>query len=99
MGVSMTKPVITKEQMVQSSVAAKQFGSLRKKAKRLPQFVTENGTIDTVVLDYNYYEEIYERLMELEIKEETGILEQRIERLDKNPKEAVSWRDVRRPMK
>ena len=99
MGVSMTKPVITKEQMVQSSVAAKQFGSLRKKAKRLPQFVTENETIDTVVLGYNYYEEIYERLMELEIKEETGILEQRIERLDKNPKEAVSWRDVRRPMK
>ena len=99
MGVSMEKPVITKEQMVQSCVAAKQFGSLRKKAKLLPQFVTENGTIDTVVLDYNYYEEMYERLMELEAKEEAGILEQRIERLDKNPKEAVSWRVVRRTVK
>jgi len=95
----MTKPVITKDQMIQSSVAAKQFGSLRKKAKKLPQFVTENGTIDTVVLDYNYYEEMYERLMELEAKEEAGILEQRIERLEKNPEVSVSWKNVRRTVK
>ena len=95
----MTKPVITKDQMVQSSVAAKQFGCLRKKAKQLPQFITENGTIDTVVLDYNYYEEMYERLMELEAKEEAGILEQRIERLEKNPEVSVLWRDVRRTVK
>lgn len=99
MGVLMTKPVITKDQMIQSSVAAKQFGSLRKKAKKLPQFVTENGTIDTVVLDYNYYEEMYERLMELEAKEEAGILEQRIERLEKNPEVSVSWKNVRRTVK
>jgi hypothetical protein len=98
-GVLMTKPVITKDQMIQSSVAAKQFGSLRKKAKKLPQFVTENGTIDTVVLDYNYYEEMYERLMELEAKEEAGILEQRIERLEKNPEVSVSWKNVRRTVK
>jgi elongation factor Ts len=48
-GVLMTKPVITKDQMVQSSVAAKQFGSLRKKAKQLPQFVTENGTLSEYI--------------------------------------------------
>ena len=95
----MRKPIITKDQMVQSSVAAKHFGSLRKKAKLLPQFITENGTIDTVVLDYNYYEEMYERLMEFEAKEEAGILEQRIERLEKNPEVSVSWRDVRRTVK
>lgn len=95
----MTKPAITKDQMVQSSVAAKNFGSLRKKAKQLPQFITENGTIDTVVLDYSYYEEMYERLMELEAREEATILEQRIERLDKDPKTSVSWKDARRTVK
>lgn len=95
----MVKPVITKEQMIQSSVAAKTFGGLRKKAKLLPQFITENGIVDTVILDYNYYEEMYERLMELEAKEEANILEQRLERLDQNPAVAVSWRDVRRTVK
>lgn len=38
----------------------------------MSQFVTDNGTIDTIVLDYNYYEEMYVRLMELEAKEEAG---------------------------
>lgn len=95
----MTKPVITKDQMIQSSVAAKQFGRLRKKAKQLPQFVTENGVIDTVVLDYNYYEKMYERLMELEGQEDAEILEQRIERFEKNPELSASWRDVRRTVK
>lgn len=95
----MIKPIITKDQMVQSSVAAKKFGSLRKKAKQSPQFITENGIIDTVVLDYNYYEEMYERLIELESKEEARILEQRIERLEKDPEAALSWRDVRRTVK
>lgn len=95
----MVKPVITKDQMVQSSVAAKNFGSLRKKAKQLPQFITENGIIDSVLIDYNYYEEMYERLMELESKEEAKILEQRIERLENDPEIAVSWRDVRRTVK
>ena len=92
----MTKPIITKDQMVQSSVAAKKFGSLRKKAKQLPQFITENGTIDTVVLDYDYFEQMYERLMELEAKEEAGILEQRIERLEMHPEVSVPWREARR---
>ena len=95
----MTKPVITKEQMVQSSIAAKHFGSLRKRAKLLPQFITENGTVDSVVLDYNYFEGMYERLMELEAKEEAGILEQRVERLEMNPEVSVSWRDIRRVVK
>jgi PHD/YefM family antitoxin component YafN of YafNO toxin-antitoxin module len=98
-GVFIMKPVITKEQMVQSSIAAKNFGSLRKKAKHLPQFITDNGKIDTVLLDYDYYEEMYERLMELEDKEEAKILEQRLERLEKEPETAVSWRDVRRTVK
>lgn len=95
----MIKPVITKEQLVQSSVAAKIFGGLRKKAKQLPQFITENGIIDSVILDYNYYEEMYERLMELEAKEEASLLEERIDRLDKKSGVAVSWKDVRRTVK
>jgi alpha-glucuronidase len=98
-GVLVDKPIITKDQLVQSSIAAKKFGSIRKKAKQMPQFITENGVIDTVLLDYNYYEEMYKRLMELEEKEEARLLEQRIERLDKEPEQALSWRDVRRTVK
>ncbi|MHB8063259.1 MAG: type II toxin-antitoxin system Phd/YefM family antitoxin [Ruminiclostridium sp.] len=99
MGVVIEKPVITKEQMVKSSIAAKNFGALRKKAKAMPQYITDNGTIDTVLLDYNYYEEMYERLVELEAKEEAKVLEQRIERLNTNPEMAVSWKSVRRTVK
>lgn len=95
-GIVMTKPLITNDQMIKSTDAAKRFGSLRKKAKTLPQFITDNGTIDSVLIGYEYYEHMYERLIELEEKEEAGILMQRIERLDKNPELAVSWRDVRR---
>jgi hypothetical protein len=95
-GAIMDKPTFSREQLVAASVAAKTFGSIRKKAKVLPQFITDNGEVDTVVLEYKYYEEMYMRLRELEEKEEERILLQRIERLEENPSASVSWRDIRR---
>ncbi|MCY6485434.1 hypothetical protein OW763_13955 [Clostridium aestuarii] len=66
----MTKPSITKDQMVKSSEAAKRFGTIRKRAKDQPLYITDNGNIDSVLLGYEYFEKMYKRLMELEEKEE-----------------------------
>lgn len=92
----MEKPQITKDQIIKSSEASKGFGKLRKKAKISPMYITENGNIDSVLLDYDYFEKMYQRLVQLEAKEEEEIIVQRIERLEKNPEVAVSWREVRR---
>lgn len=96
MGVVMKKPTFSADQLVSASTAAKTFGAIRKKAKTAPQFITDNGEVDTVVLEYNYFEEMYARLQELEEKEEDRVLQQRIERLEENPSVAVPWKSVRR---
>lgn len=90
------KPTFNTDQITSSSEAAKKFGELRKKAKMAPQFITDNGTVDTVVMDYEYYEKMYIRLQELEEIEETTILSQRMERLENNPGASVAWKSVRR---
>lgn len=96
-GVTMdTKPIITKDQIVQSSVASKKFGEYRRKAKLNPIYISDNGNIDTVLLAYDYFEKMHERLLELEAKEEDAILCERIDNLERDPSSAVSWRDVRR---
>ncbi|WP_066827507.1 prevent-host-death family protein [Clostridium tepidiprofundi] len=91
----MVKPIITKDQMVKSSEAAKRFGSIRKKAKKEPLYITDNGNIDSVLIGYDYFEKMYIRLMELEEKEEVKILSSRIEYLENNPSSAVPWRNIR----
>ena len=67
-----------------------------KNTKHLPQFVTEMEQLTRLFLTI-----ITKRCMKdlgVEAKEEAAILEQSIERLDKNPEEAVS-RDVRRTVR
>jgi len=99
MGAVMEKPSITNDQLIKSSEASKHFGSLRKKAKTTPMFITENGSIDSVLINYEYYERMYQRLAELEAMEEENILLQRIDELEKNPESAIPWRDARRSNK
>lgn len=96
MGIIMKKPTFNADQLVPASTAAKTFGAIRKKAKVLPQFITDNGEVDTVVLEYKYFEEMYGRLQELEEQEEERILLERIKRLEEDPLAAVSWRSVQR---
>lgn len=92
----MDKPHFTRDQLIPSSVASKNFGKVRKRAKEVPQFISENGVVDTVVIDYDQYERMYQRLRELEEKEEARILEARIKRLEENPETAIPWRKVKR---
>lgn len=93
---TMTKPTFGVDQLVASSDAAKKFGELRRKAKDLPQYIMDNGTVDTVLIGYELFEEIYDRLTRLEEEEERRTLLQRIERLERNPESAKSWQSVRR---
>lgn len=89
------KPSFTNEQLTSATDAAKKFSEVRKKAKSVPQAITNNGTIDSVLLDYEYYEELYLRLKELEEIEEARILSERMERLENDPDTAISWRDIK----
>lgn len=65
---AMEKPNITKDQIVKSSVASKRFGEFRKLAKKRPIYISDNGNIDTVLVSYDYFEKMYQRLHELEKK-------------------------------
>jgi PHD/YefM family antitoxin component YafN of YafNO toxin-antitoxin module len=96
MGMTMAKPTFDVDQMTNSTDAAKKFGDLRKKAKELPQYITDNGSVDSVLIGYDLFEKIYDRLTRLEDEEESRILLQRIERIDRNPASAISWKSVRR---
>lgn len=84
------------DQMIKASEAAKRFGYARKKAKDLPQFITENGNIDSVLMDYEYYLKMYQRLVELEAKEEARVLDERIDRLENDPTQGIPWQSIRR---
>jgi hypothetical protein len=66
----MEKPKFTTDQLVPASHAAKSFGQLRKKAKYMPQYITDNGVVGEVLLDYQYFEELFGRLKEYEALEE-----------------------------
>lgn len=84
------------DQMIKASDAAKKFGRARIRAKELPQFITENGNIDSVLMDYEHYLKMYNRLKELEAMEEARVLNERIDRLDKEPTQSIPWHSIRR---
>ena len=54
------KPQFNVTQMVSATVASKQFGSLRAKAQKEPQFIVGNNKVDTVILSYEDYEKLYQ---------------------------------------
>lgn len=93
--VIMEKPAFTVDQLVPASQAAKNFGELRKKAREKPIAITDNGGVDTIVIGYEYFEQMYARLMELEQQNEKRVLSVRIARLDKDPSLAIPWRTIR----
>ncbi|MCP1311310.1 type II toxin-antitoxin system Phd/YefM family antitoxin [Paenibacillus tyrfis] len=69
MDTSMFKPTFHVDQLISSSEASKKFGEVRKKAKSLPQYITENGNVDTVILSYELFESMFQRLNQLEQRE------------------------------
>lgn len=92
----MSKPTFNVNQLITSTDASKRFGELRKKAQQEPQYITDNGNVETVIIGYQLFEDLYERLSRLEQQEEERILLQRIERIEQNPAETKSWKKIRR---
>lgn len=93
---SMDKPTFTTDQLIPSSVASKNFGKIRKQAQVSPQYISDNGIVDTVILGYDQFEDMYRRLREFEEREESRILEFRMKRLEEHPETAIPWRKVKR---
>ena len=58
----MSKPVFSRHQIISATQAAKNFGEVRRRAKVEPQFISDRNEIDTVVLDYQTYEDMYDEL-------------------------------------
>lgn len=92
----MEKPAFTVDQLIPASQAAKNFGELRKRAREKPIAITDNGGVDTIVIGYEYFEQMYGRLMELERQNEERVLSERIARLDKDPSLAIPWHSIRK---
>lgn len=92
----MAKPTFNVDQLITSTEASKRFGEIRKKAQQEPQYITDNGNVDTVMIGYDLFEKLYDRLSQLEQLEEERTLLQRIERLEQNPTAARSWNEIRR---
>ncbi|WP_404451936.1 hypothetical protein LG329_16545 [Virgibacillus necropolis] len=71
-------------------------------AKDNPYFITENGHVETVLLSYDKYEELYQTfLLSKEMEERMEDLEQqltdlRMERSNSNPDQLIDWRSIRR---
>lgn len=85
MGIALDKPRLNVDQIISATYASKRFGEIRKKAKQLPQYISENNVVDTVVLDYKAYEDMYSELQVLrELIWEINIA-RRLEEADKSP--------------
>jgi hypothetical protein len=90
----MDKPQFNVDQVVPASIASRRFGEVRKNAKSITQFISENNRIDSVVQSYENYEKMY---MELEILRELIWelnLSNRIQKADLNPEIRFSLKEV-----
>ncbi|MBO1000846.1 type II toxin-antitoxin system Phd/YefM family antitoxin [Bacillus sp. SD075] len=98
----MDKPAFTIDQIIKASDLVRKFSEIRKKAKDTPYFITDNGNVETVLLSYDKYEELYQTFlmfkeMEKRMEElEQQITDYRMERSEKNPDELIDWRSIRR---
>lgn len=57
--------VFGRDQIVSSSQAGKNFGEIRKRARKEPLYVSDRNTIDTVIVDYETFESMAVELEEL----------------------------------
>ena len=82
--------LLTRDQIVTSTQASKNFGEVRRRARVRPQFVSGRSGIDTVVVSYESYEAM---CLELERRREEDLLRAAAERLACAP-ERTSLQDA-----
>ena len=85
------KPVFTKDQVVSATEASKSLSAIRKRAKRAPQFIADHNDIDTMIIDYAAYEEMYGALQYLHELEINRIAADRVKH---GPHEFVPFEDA-----
>lgn len=87
-----SKVLFSREQLVNTATISRHFSKVKLAAKVNPLFITDNGEVDLVLLSYFAYEEMYNRLRELE----SEVLKYRLEEATNNPESLIDWRSVRR---
>ncbi len=96
MGVTLDKPVFTKDQMISATDVTRKFKAAREKAKKAPLGILDRSGLSAVLMDYEQYEQMYTRIQELEEKIIEIQVLQRAQELKDNPATAIPWRSVRR---
>lgn len=81
-----------RDQLVNTATISRHFSKVKQLAKHKPLFITDNGNVDLVMLSYETYEQMYNRLRELEEE----ILEYRAEEAEREPDSLIDWRTNRR---
>jgi len=89
----MGKVLFGEDQLISASEAAKHFADLKKRAAIKPQFILSGGKVEAVMISFDQYQTQMTRLHELE---ETALLLQRIDRLEKDHSCAIPWEQIRR---
>lgn len=79
---TMAKPTFSRDQIIPASIAGRKFGEVRKRAKRMPQFISEHNEIDSVVLDYRTYERMFAELEEFREKQFYAVAAERVRASD-----------------
>jgi hypothetical protein len=88
----MTRVLFGRDQLVGTATISRHFSKIKTLAKIKPLFITDNGEVDMVLLSYDAYEQLYNRLIELEEE----VLESRAEEAKREPESLVDWRSIQR---
>ncbi|MFX3619124.1 MAG: hypothetical protein ACE3JK_16595 [Sporolactobacillus sp.] len=90
----MAKPKFSEDQIVPASVASRTLGTIRKRAKVAPQFISDNNKIDTVILDYVQYEKLIMKLDRLEDEQMYEEAARRIKDSDSGNTKPISLKET-----
>lgn len=81
-----------RDQLVSASVMARQFGRIKQAVQHKPLYITDNGRVDSVLINFEQYEELLQQLHELEQE----VLKFRMEEAEREPNSSVDWNSIHR---
>lgn len=80
----------SRDQVISSTQASKNFGECRRRAKREPLFVTDrNASIETVIVDYDEFEAMAVELERLRLDRLYATAAMRLAEADANPEDTL----------
>jgi PHD/YefM family antitoxin component YafN of YafNO toxin-antitoxin module len=81
-----------RDQLVNTATISRQFSKVKLLAKEKPLFITDNGNVESVLMSFEAYEQMYNRLHQLEEE----VVNYRAEEAAREPEALVEWQSVRR---